>query len=295
MLVRTSPRPRTLVTLLWAAYSEYQHDYARYFASAMVYYSLVSLVPVLLLLLAALGLALRFTDLAAAAEQDILQRVEIGLGTPVKATLEQLLEQLKQESIVATMVSLAGLLLTASALFRHLRASFRAIWKHSPPLFSGSVSSLVGATFRDHAIALALVLAGAVLLLWALAALAAIQWLSGLAGDAGSLETAGWLLALPVPMAMATGTFAILFRVLPPVRMQWRDVWLAAGLCGLAWTVTAEILALYATFAGASRSTAGTIGALLVLMLWVNSVSQLLFYGAELSKVVWTRRTAAEG
>jgi membrane protein len=295
MLVRTSNRPRTLVTLLWAAYGEYQRDYARYFASAMVYYSLISLVPVLLLLLATLGLALRFTDLAATAAQDILQRVESGLGEPVRATLEQLLEQLKQESIVATVVSLAGMLLTASALFRHLRASFRAIWKHAPPLFSGSLSSLVGTTFRDHLISLALVLVGAALLLGAVTTLAAIQWLSGLFGDAGALQTAGWLLALPLPFLMAALTFGILFKFLPPVRMPWRDVWLAAALCGLAWTITAEVLALYASFAGANRSTSGTVGAILVLMLWVNGVSQVLFYGAELCKVVWTRRTAAEG
>jgi membrane protein len=294
MLEKPPSRRRSFITLLWAAYGEYERDYARFFGAAMVYYTLVSLVPVLLLLLAGLGLMLRFSDLAASAEQQILNMVESSFGLALGETLEQLLEHLKQESIIATIVSLAGLIVTGSALFRHLRASFRAIWKHTPPLVSGSMRAMMRMTFVDHIVSFALVLAAGGVLLGTLAAFAVIQWLTGLLDDghvAG--QTAAWLLALPVPLVIASLTFAILFKVLPPVRIEWRDVWLAGLVCGLAFTFASEFVALYAIFFGETPSTSGAIGGLLVVMLWVNIVSKVLFYGAELSKIVWSRRNGA--
>src|SRR5262245_34295743 len=66
--------------LVRAAWREFERDYARYFAGAMVYYALVSLVPLLLLLLAALGLLLRYSDLAAVAEQQVLLTIETSFG-----------------------------------------------------------------------------------------------------------------------------------------------------------------------------------------------------------------------
>src|SRR5687767_8154951 len=61
-----------LRSLLREAWLEYERDYARYFAVAMVYYALVSLVPLLLLVLAVFGWFLRLSPLAADAEQRVL-------------------------------------------------------------------------------------------------------------------------------------------------------------------------------------------------------------------------------
>ncbi len=71
---------RALMRLLRAAWSEYERDFAKYFAGAMVYYALVSIVPLLLLVLATLGLLLRFSDAASRAEQQVLQTVQNSLG-----------------------------------------------------------------------------------------------------------------------------------------------------------------------------------------------------------------------
>jgi membrane protein len=90
-------------------------------------------------------------------------------------------------------------------------------------------------------------------------------------------------------LSLATLTFALLFRFLPPVSLAWRHVWLAAALCGIAWVVAAELLALYASFGDGNPY--GAIGGLLVVMLWMKFVSQALFYGAEVCRVI---ATAAE-
>src|SRR5215510_8218556 len=130
------PTPTAFIRLLREAWIEYEHDRARYLAVAMIYYALVSLVPLLLLLLAALGLLLRFSTIAADARQQTLLGIEDSFGPDLAATIMGLLTSLQQGSIIVTFISLGGLFLAASVLFKHLRLSFRAIWKYKPPLVS---------------------------------------------------------------------------------------------------------------------------------------------------------------
>ena len=117
--------------------------------------------------------------------------------------------------------------------------------------------------------------------------IAGVQWLSGLFGNVPLVnDRTYWLLALPSPIGMVAITFAFLFVFLPPVRLRLRHVWLATALCTLSWIIGAEILALAGAFFGNRPSASGAIGGLLVMMLWMSVVSQLLFYGAELCKVI---------
>src|SRR5215470_12280124 len=150
----------SLPALLRAAWLEYERDRAGYLAVAMVYYAIVSLIPLLLLLLAALGLLLRFSPAAAEAERQMLLRIEAGFGPDVSVTITRLLGSLEQESIIATVISLGGLLMTASVLFGHLRLSFRAIWKYEPPLVSGPMRVVVRVTIVERVIAFTMVLGG---------------------------------------------------------------------------------------------------------------------------------------
>jgi membrane protein len=278
---------RRVAALLREAWGEYERDYARYFATAMVYYALYALVPLILLILSVLGLLLRFSDAAATVAQYVLSTVEAGFGAQGLAVIEPSLDWLKQQSVVASAVSLVGLLVTASVLFRHLRLSFRAIWKHEPVLVSGSVREVVRAVFLEYVRSNLIVLFGGLLLLVALVLVAVTQWLGGLLLHVPRVgDTAEWLLALPIPLMLVTLTFAVLFMSLPPVRLAWRHVWLAAVLCGAAWIITAEMLVLYGIFFGSSLGGYGAIGGMLLVMLWLNLVSQLLFFGGELCKVV---------
>jgi membrane protein len=273
--------------LLRAAWVEYERDRARYLAAAMIYYALVSLVPLLLLLLAALGLLLRFSEIAAAAEHQMLGVIEARFGPELPATIRAALDTLQRESIAATAISLAGLFFTASVLFRHLRMSFRAIWKYEPPLVSGSVRAVVRATALEQALALAMVLGGGGLLLAALALIGLTQWL----GSAlPLLARTGWVLTAVSSSILAAIAFAAMFKVLPPVPIGWRDVRLAAVLCAVTWVAAGELLALYGLIVDDSGAY-GALGGVLAAMLWMNIVSQTLFFGAELCKVVARRRS----
>jgi membrane protein len=282
--------PRALFELLRAGWVEYEHDHARYLAVAMVYYAIVSLIPLLLLLLAALGLLLRFSPVAADAERRMLLAVEASFGPELPATIERLLATVQRESVVATVLGLAGLALAASVLFHHLRLGFRAIWSYEPPLAAGTIRAVVWTTVLEKVIGFVMVLGGGVLLLVALALIAATQWLDRVLSRLPLLgHTSGWLLATATSLILAAVTFALMFKFLPPVVLGWRHVRLAALLCAAAWVVAGELLTLSGAVVGHGPSAYGALGGLLAVMLWMNVVSQMLFFGAELCKVVATR------
>jgi membrane protein len=285
---------RALIDVLRAAWMEYELDRARYLAVAMVYYALVSLVPLLSLLLGALGLLLRYSEVAAETRRQTLLLIEERLGPELSATVTGLLDTLQQQSVVATIVSLVGLLLAASVLFKHLRLSFRAIWNYDPPLV-GPVRAVVRATILERVVSFAMVLGGGGLLLVSLGLIAATQWVDRLLGRLPVLgSTTASVLTATISLLLTVMTFACLFKVLPPVSIRWRDIWLGALLCGVSWVIASELLALYAVVFG-GRSSFGAVAGLLVVMLWMNIVSQVLFFGAELCKVVAMRRSRAKG
>jgi len=275
-----------LVGALRAAWVEYERDRARYFAAAMAYYAFVSLVPLLLLLLSGLGLLLRFSDNAAAVERQVLEQIKVRFGPELHATIENLLDALQQESVGATVVALGGLLLSASVLFRHLRMSFRAIWKHDPPLIAGRVRRVVRETLLERALSFVMVLGGGALLLAALALIAVSQWVARALGGLPLLgSTAEQTVPVVGSLLLAAVVFAILYKVLPPVRLRWRDIGLAVLVSTIVWGVAAEALTLYGLILGSTPSASGAFGALLVLMLWMNAVFRMVFFGAELCKV----------
>jgi membrane protein len=284
----------SLAALLRLAWREYEQDYARYFANAIVYYALISLVPLLLLLLAALGLLLRLSDIAAEAAQNVLARVEQGFGEPLRDTIAELLLRLEQESTFATALSLVGLLLAASLLFHHLRITFRAIWGQKAPLASGTLRTALFQTFVERAIGFTMVLAGAPLLLALLVVLAIVHQVGGLFSRVPVVgDVMDWVPELMLGALFVPVMFALLFKVLPPVKLRWRDVRLATILCSLGWFVGAEILTIYFARFGSDLNAYGALGGVLIVMLWMKIVSQMLFFGAELCKVSARARTAS--
>ena len=279
--------PRTVLAVLRAAWQEYERDHARYLAAAMVYYALMSAVPLLVLLLSVLGLLLRFSNAAAAVALQVLLAVEANFGAQLRQAIEELLEQLQRQSILAATIATIGLLWTASALFRHLRLSFRAIWKHTPPFVTGRVRAVIRATSFEYAIAYLMVLIGGLVLVAALALVSITQWLGGvLIGIPIVRWVPAWMLALPSSAIIVGLTFAVLFRLLPPTRLRWRHVRLATILCTVVWLAGAELVVIFGAILSRSPSAYGAFGGLLVIMLWINMVSNLLFYGAEVCKVV---------
>ena len=277
---------RRLLELLRTAWTEYERDHARYFAGAMVYYALVSLVPLLLLLLSGLGLLLRYSEHAASLRREVLGQVGVTFGPQLRETLEQLVVDLQQQSITAGVVSLLGLMLTASVLFRHLRLTFRAIWRYPPPLISGPLLVAMRASLLEDVVAYLLILLSGLLVLAAIAMIGLARWVQSLLEALPVIGSAsGWLLTALGPFTLVATVFACLFRFVPPVPIPRRVAWSAALLCAVGWTAASAALSLYGDYFSSHLSTYGAAGALLAVMLWMKLVGQIVYFGAEMCKI----------
>jgi membrane protein len=85
-----------------------------------------------------------------------------------------------------------------------------------------------------------------------------------------------------------TVLFAMIFKVLPDVKIAWRDVWIGAALTALLFTAGKFLLGLYLG-KNAAVSAYGAAGSLVLILLWVYYSAQILFFGAEFTQVYANR------
>ena len=284
---------RAITGLLHDAWIEYQRDRARYLAVAIIYYAAICLVPMLLLLLATLGLLLRYSTTAVELERQMLMTIETRFGSQLPAMITRLLDGLQRDSIVVTVIGVFGMLVAASLLFRHLRMTFRAVWHYEPPSVAGPIRLRVFTIIREWIIAFVITLGGGGLLLLGVIVIAAFRWLARLLTRVPNLPGVGMLVAVLSSFALAAITYGALLKVLPPRAVRWRDILPAILWCAGIWVVASEVIPLYHRFAGESRNAYNAIGALLPVLVLVNMGAQALFYGAELCKVITRRREAS--
>ncbi len=280
---------KEFIALVRSAWVEYERDRARYLAIAMIYYAGVSLIPLLVLLLSGLGLLVRFwpTAVTVTAERDVLATIEEHIGAQGLVMARSLLQTLSQESYVAMFVGLAGIVFTSTNLFKQLRQGFRAIWRYEPVLI-GSLGTVVRTTILEQVIAFVMVLGGGVLLLAAIVLVASTRWINDRLFEVLShltlvSEIAAYLVTATGGLALAIITFWPLFKFLPPVKITWRAAWPATLLSAIAWVLAIEFLSLYGRWFGDSAT--GALGGLFAALLWMNTMSQVLFFGAELCKI----------
>jgi membrane protein len=91
-----------------------------------------------------------------------------------------------------------------------------------------------------------------------------------------------------IALLVFTLLFAMMFKLLPDVKMAWKDVWIGAALTALLFVIGKFLIGLYVGKA-AVASTYGAAGSFVVLLIWVYYSSQILFFGAECTQVYANR------
>ncbi|HJZ49836.1 MAG TPA: YihY/virulence factor BrkB family protein [Roseiflexaceae bacterium] len=280
-----NPR-RDLLPLLKETYEEFQADEAGQLGAALAYYALFSLFPLLLLLIAGLGYVLRYWDEAIDVQQEILAAVSRNFSPQLSNALNQILSGIKNNAGSATIIGLITLLIGASSVFQQLDFSFNKIWhvpKPEQPV--GIVASIIN-TIQKKLLSFGMVLAVGFLLLVSMALTGAAQALLNTFQDLPVVGgVAGFLIGIATTLLLNTLVFALLFKFLPDAPVRWGDVWLGAFVTAVLWEIGKYLLALYIGRSGESWSAYGLVGAVLILMAWIYFSSQILFLGAEFTKV----------
>ncbi|MFN0106100.1 MAG: YihY/virulence factor BrkB family protein [Bryobacteraceae bacterium] len=271
-----------------ATYNEWTWDDAPRLGAALAFYTVLSLAPLLVVMIAIAGWALG----REATMGQLMGQVQWMVGRDGAKAIEEMVKSAsdRQAGIIASLLGTATLLIGATSVVAELRNAMNRIWK--VPV-DPDESWLTVITKRSSMIGF--VLASGFLLLVSLLLSA---WLS----MAGKFLEA----MLPAPeivfqtanlvasLAVMSGLFAIMFRYLPEASVQWQDVRLGAVLTAVLFTIGKSLIGLYLGRASFG-STYGAAGSLVIVLVWVYYSAQIFFFGAEFTHVYAKRHGSRAG
>lgn len=253
-------------------------DDAPRLAASLAYYALLSLAPLVVLAIALAGL--QFGEEAARGQ--IAKEVATVVGPEAGQAIQSIVANARTpgSGTVSTVIGIFVLLFGASGAFGELQTALDTIWGVKPKPGRGILGVI-----KDRGFSLAMVLCVAFLLMVSLVLSAALSaagrfFQASLPGGETLWQAANLLISI----AVTTLLFGLMLKVIPDARIDWRDVWIGALATSLLFTLGKTLLALYIGKFGAT-SAFGAAGSLVALIIWVYYSSQVLFLGAEFTKV----------
>jgi membrane protein len=272
-------RARDFASVLRESAGAWMEDNALRLSASLAFYSVFSLAP--LLVIAVSIAALIFNEQTV--RDQISAQLEALAGARAADALEALLVTTaaqKKTGAVAAIVGIAAMVFVASGVFAELKDALNTIW--------GVVVKPGRAwlqLIRDRFLSFSMVLSIGFLLLVSLLLSATLTAIS---------KYMNWLLPLPAfvwqtldlvgSLVVITVLFAMIFKILPNVRIGWHDVWIGAAVTSLLFVLGKFLIGFYL---GASSITSayGAAASVIIVLLWVYYSACILFFGAEFTKV----------
>ena len=268
---------RAFWALLSEAFNEWMEDKAPRLGAALAYYAAFSIAPLLILLVAMVGFFFKGNTLSQVQDQIAALAGENAAGAII--TIIQGVKSSGGQGM-ATVVSVTTLFIGATGMFGQLQDAMNTIWEATPKPRRLWIDVL-----RSRLLSFALVLVIAVLLLASVFLSAFLAAASRYFQHMYPMTGPMWpLVDFGVSFAITTILFAAIFKILPDVYIAWRNVWLGAAVTAVLFAIGKIAIGLYlgrSSFASAY----GAAGAFLVMLAWVYYSSQILFFGAEFTKV----------
>jgi membrane protein len=277
---------RTAGGMLAQAWAGWNHDNAPRLGAALAYYTLFSLAPLLIIVIAVAGLVFG----QAAAQGHIVAEMRGLLGEAGAHALEDMVEHSRkvETGVVATAAAVFTLFLGASGAFVELKGALNVVWDveddRRPHGWRGFV--------RERLASFAMVLVVGFLLLVSLLANAALAASGGvLARYLPQVGAFAQVTSAASSFAMTTALFALMFKFLPDRDIAWKDVWAGATLTSLLFSLGRQVIGLYLGRSSLA-SVYGAAGSIVVLVVWVYYAAQIFLFGAELTQA-WSGRPRA--
>jgi membrane protein len=279
-----------VISQLWrvskAAVLAFIADEALSRGAAIAFYTVTSIAPILLIIVAMAGMVFGRD----AAQQAITAQLAGLMGQQTAQMLQDAVANASDMSsgILATIIGVATLLATASGTFGEIQAALNTIWKAKPK--EGTISRLI----RARAASAGLVATLGFLLVVSLAASAVLTALGEKLNAAfpfGALVMS--VLNVLISFVLISLLFAAVYKVLPDRHLQWRDVITGAMVTALLFLAGKSLIGWYIG-SSAVASIYGAAGALMVLLLWVYYSVQIFLFGAEFTKCFANRHGSKE-
>jgi membrane protein len=268
---------REFATLAADAGRGWMRDGAPRMSAALAFYTLFSMAPLLLLAISIAGLAIG-TDTARDLVMNQLTALMGAQGASAVASVLRAADE-RSEGLWAAAVSVATLVLGATTVFAELRSDLDKIWRFEPPPSGGLVRMVLARVFSVGMVMSIGFLLMVSLVVSATVAAVGAMWAGGFPGASIVLQ----LLDFGGSFAVITGLFAMIYRILPSVRIAWSDVWIGAAVTSLLFWLGKWLIGLYLGRSAIS-SPFGAAGTLIIVILWVYYSAQIFFLGAEFTR-----------
>lgn len=279
---------KTLFAMLKEAAAEFSNDNAMRLAAALAYYTIFSIAPLLVIAIAITALVLGHQG----ATEQISYQIKGLVGDASATAIQSMVESANQpkKGVVAVVIGVCTLLFGASGAFGELQAALNTVWKATPQKTSGAIAFI-----KERFLSFSMVLGVGFLLLVSLVLSAALASV----GKVFDGMLPGWaivarVLNIGLSLGVITVLFAMIFKILPAVRIRWRDVWHGAFATALLFTIGKIGLGFYLG-RSAVGSSYGAAGSLIVVLLWVYYSSMILLFGAEFTEVYSRRLGGKKG
>lgn len=245
--------------------------------AALAFYTTVAVAPLLMLAIAMAGTVFGKSD----AREQVIGEIERLAGAQAGAAFAAVNSPATAASgVLATLFGASTIIFGTLGVFNQLQDALNAIWRVPPRPMLGWRLFLKGRLFS-----LATVIGTGFLLLVSLVASAMLSWLGAQTAHRLELPVFGLeLVNNAISFGVVTMLFALVFRLLPDTPVRMKHVWIGAGVTALLFTMGKTVLGYYLGRASLT-SAYGAAGSLLVLLLWCYYAAQIVFFGAEFTRV----------
>lgn len=270
------------VNVLKSTFSDFMEDKALRLAAALAYYSIFSLAPLLIIIIAIAGFVM---DDAAARKQVQAQLTEL-VGAKSAQTLESMTAARKMGSTpLAMALGIVALLFGAGGVFGQLQDALNTIWEVKAKS-GGGVWRLI----RDRFLSLTMVLGLGFLLLISMALTTAVHAMTHGMGRLFPIPDAVTAaLSLAVAFVVVSTLFMLIFKVLPDLKVPWKTAAIGGVFTAVLFVIGKWGLGLYLG-RESTESAYGAAGSLVILLLWIYYSSVILFMGAEFTQAYATKK-----
>ncbi len=244
-------------------------------AAALAYYSMFSFAPVIYIAFTVAGF---FID-SLLLDSHVIDRLERVLSPELIEYIQNMVDQVGEKATgsnwLLSLIGIIALLYAASGLFFQLQNALNTIW-NAPPPQNGGTSNFI----RQRLFSFLMVLGVGLLLIVVTLVSLIISILRSILPVSGNLQL-GSLIAF---IGIVTLSFALLYKILPDIKVAWRDVWLGAGLAAFLVTIGGFLLGWYVSNSGVSSAlaAAGTFAVILVAFYYM---AQIFLFGALFGRV----------
>ncbi len=275
---RTRITPGALGVILRRSVAGWWNDNVPRLGASLAYYTLFALAPILVVAIAIGGLVFG----PEAVRGEIVGQIQGLIGREGAEAVQAMLEGASRpgSSIAATVAGIITFFLGATGAFLELQTALNAIW-HVKPKSDGSYWRVL---VMQRVISFGLVVALGFLLLTSLLVSAALAAIHRYMGNAFPGVVVLWeALNVIVSLTVITLLFALIYKVLPDVKLSWRDVWIGALVTAGLFSIGRLVIGLYLGTASIA-STYGAAGSVVVILVWVYYSAQIVLLGAEFTR-----------